>query len=142
MKKHKKGEKSEHGYDDEEHGSYKKGHSIKGKHEVHKLDESKKNKKFHDEDHDEGMEEKFGGFKEGKKHKKGGGFKKGHSKKGHKHKGYGKKGGGKKGHKNHSSKGHKDEHSEKKKWDHEQDYGKKGGKKHHHKKWHKKKGHH
>lgn len=38
----------------EEHGSFKKGHSTKGKHEIHKLDESKKEKKFFDEDGDEG----------------------------------------------------------------------------------------
>jgi len=50
----KKGEKGEKGNKWEEHGSFKKGHSTKGKHEIHKLDESKKEKKFFDEDGDEG----------------------------------------------------------------------------------------
>jgi hypothetical protein len=40
----------------EEHGSFKKGHKTSGKHEIHKLDESKKEKKFFDEDGDEGYE--------------------------------------------------------------------------------------
>lgn len=52
----KKGEKSEKGNKWEEHGSFKKGHSTKGKHEIHKLDEFKKEKKFFDEDGDEGWE--------------------------------------------------------------------------------------
>lgn len=51
---HKKGEKGEKGNKWEEHGSFKKGHSTKGKHEIHKLDEFKKEKKFFDEDGDEG----------------------------------------------------------------------------------------
>lgn len=50
----KKGEKGEKGNKWEEHGSFKKGHSTKGKHEIHKLDEFKKEKKFFDEDGDEG----------------------------------------------------------------------------------------
>jgi hypothetical protein len=50
----KKGEKGEKGNKWEEHGSFKKGHSTKGNHEIHKLDEFKKEKKFFDEDGDEG----------------------------------------------------------------------------------------
>lgn len=38
----------------EEQGSFKKGHKTAGKHEIHKLDEFKKEKKFFDEDGDEG----------------------------------------------------------------------------------------
>ena len=53
-KEHKKGAKGEKGNNWEEHGHFKKGHSTKGAHEIHKLDESKKEKKFFDEDGDEG----------------------------------------------------------------------------------------
>lgn len=41
-------------------GSYKKGHSEKGHHEEKKGEEEEKKKKFHDEDGDEGFEEKKG----------------------------------------------------------------------------------
>lgn len=51
--KHEKGAKGHKGNKWEEHGHFKKGHSTKGQHEIHKLDESKKEKKFFDEDGDE-----------------------------------------------------------------------------------------
>lgn len=62
----------------------------RGNHEIHKLDEGKKKeKKFYDEDHDEGFDEKYGDFHEERKHKKGGNVKSGHHTSGHHHEGYG-----------------------------------------------------
>lgn len=60
---HEKGEEGKEGHHYEEHGSYAKGHSTKGGHVIHKLDQFKKNTEFYDEDHDEAHKEKFGGYK-------------------------------------------------------------------------------
>lgn len=67
-KKH--GSKGEKGHKFEEKGGFKKGHSTKGKHEVHKLDEFEKKKKFFDEDGDSAFDEKHGSFHEESGYKK------------------------------------------------------------------------
>jgi hypothetical protein len=87
------GEKGEKGEKWEEHGSFKKGHSTKGKHEIHKLDEGKKHKKFFEKEGDEAYDEKHGQFHEEHGHKKGGHKKGGHKKSDHHHEKHGKKGG-------------------------------------------------
>lgn len=86
----KKGDKGEKGHKYEEKGSFSKGHSTKGHHEIHKLDEFKKDKKFFDEDGEEGFDEKYGDFHEEHAHKKGGSHKKGHKKGAHEHGHHGK----------------------------------------------------
>lgn len=50
----KGGKKGEAGKKHEEHGTFKKGKSTKGHHEVSKIDDWKKETKFGDEDGDEG----------------------------------------------------------------------------------------
>lgn len=84
-----------------EEGRFKKGHSIRGKHITHKLDESKKNKDFFDEDYDGGFDEKHGQFEEKHGSEKGKAFKKGHQQSSFGNEKSGKKGNGKKG--SHSS---------------------------------------
>lgn len=126
-----KGEKGEKGHKYEEKGSFSKGHSTKGKHEIHKVDEFKKDKKFYDEDHDEGFEEKHGDFHEDHGYKKGGSHKKGHHHSGHHHDEYGKKGSHKKGHHHHDHSGHKGEKGHDDHHSHKSEYGKKGGSDHH-----------
>lgn len=98
--KKEEGKKGEKGHEFKEEGRFHKGHSIKGKHVVHKIDEGEKNTKFFDEDYDGGFDEKHGGFKENHEAKKGG-----HHKKGHHHKAEHSDSGGKKGH---GEKGHHD----------------------------------
>ncbi|KAF6206021.1 hypothetical protein GE061_017246 [Apolygus lucorum] len=125
---HHKGEKGHKGHKFDDSGSYKKGHSTKGKHEVHKLDEYHKKNEFYDEHHDGGHHEEHGGYHKEHGHKHGGHHKKGHHKSGHHH--------GEKGHKGHHHKGHHhhNHHGHKKAGGHDEHYG------HHHK--HGKKGGH
>ncbi|XP_030749377.1 uncharacterized protein LOC115877371 [Sitophilus oryzae] len=66
-----KGSHGEKGYSYVDKGSYAKGHSTKGHHDVHKLDEFQKKKTFFDEDHDEADQEKHGGYEVGKDFKNG-----------------------------------------------------------------------
>lgn len=56
------GAKGSKGYHYEDKGSYAKGHSTHGHHNVHKLDDYKKNVDFYDKDHDEAHQEKHGGY--------------------------------------------------------------------------------
>lgn len=53
-----------------EKGDFKKGHSTKGEHVIHKVDEYEKKHEFFDEDHDDGDYEKDGGFHEEYEHEK------------------------------------------------------------------------
>lgn len=166
--KKENGKKGEKGHKFHEEGSFKKGHSTKGHHVIHKLDESKKNKKFFDEDHDSAYEEKHGDFHEEEGSKKGGSHKKGHKKAYHEEGEKGKKGHGKKGHHHNDESGtnlllsflltslghilitiaivyihltgHKGEKEHEEHYGHKSDKGKKGGKDHH-KKWGHKKSH-
>lgn len=98
--KKEEGKKGEKGHKFNEEGRFHKGHSIKGKHVVHKIDEGEKNTKFFDEDYDGGYEDGHGTFVEKHDAKKGG-----HHKKGHHHKSEHSGSGGKKGH---GEKGHHD----------------------------------
>ncbi|KAF7286547.1 uncharacterized protein LOC143192750 [Rhynchophorus ferrugineus] len=66
-----KGSHGEKGYSFVDSGSYAKGHSTKGHHDVHKLDEYKKKKEFFDEDHDAAHKERHGGYELGKDFKNG-----------------------------------------------------------------------
>lgn len=97
FEKKAEGKKGQKGHKFYEEGSFKKGHSIKGKHVVHSLDESKKDKEFFEEDNDEAYDEKHGDFHEDHASKKGGSHKKGHHEKHYAHAIGGKKGIGKKG---------------------------------------------
>lgn len=56
------GFKGSKGYNYADRGSYAKGHSTKGRHNVHKLDEFKKKTDFFDEDHDQKFKENHGGY--------------------------------------------------------------------------------
>ncbi|XP_971797.2 histidine-rich glycoprotein [Tribolium castaneum] len=80
---HHQGQKGRNGYHYEDHGKYAKGHSTKGHHNVHKLDEYKKNTDFFDENNDEGFEEKHGGYELSRAVAKGGHNAGGHVNKGH-----------------------------------------------------------
>lgn len=131
---HHKGEKGHKGHKYHDKGSYKKGHSTKGKHIVHKLDEYKKNKHFHDEDYDEGHHKKHGGYHHHHDEHHGGKYKKGHKKSGYHEDHKGKKGHHKKGDHYHEHKGHKKAGGHDEHYGHKSDYGKKGGHKDH-KKW-------
>lgn len=144
---HNKGEKGEKGNKWEEHGSFKKGHSTQGKHEVHKLDESKKENKFFDEDGDEGwsslsafcwkgiiyalwfnrFDEGGGYFNEESGHSSGGKKKSGHSKSSSHNDHYGKKGSHKKGSHHEDDHGHKNEGGHSGHHGHSEESGKKGG---------------
>lgn len=106
---HGHSEKGEKGHKFEEHGGFKKGHKTKGGHQVHKLDEFEKKKKFFDEDGDSAYDEKHGSFHEESGYKKGGHKKHGSKKGGSHHDSYGKKKHYKKGHHSNDHKGHKDE---------------------------------
>lgn len=81
-KENNKAVKGSAGFNYEDHATWAKGHHTKGKHNVHKLDELKKQTEFFDEDHDQSYKEKHGGYEKkfgyaaGSK-KKGGSFKKG-----------------------------------------------------------------
>lgn len=93
--KNEKGKKGEKGFKFFEEGSFRKGHSIKGSHVIHKLNESEKKNKFFDEDYDGGYDEKHDDFHEKFGSKKGGSHKKGHFNKSFAEKGEGKSGHGK-----------------------------------------------
>lgn len=103
--KKEEGKKGEKGHKFHEEGSFKKGHSTKGKHIIHKLDESEKKKDYFDEDYDGAHDEKHGDFYEKHGAKKGGSHKKGHHSKSHEEKESGKKGHGEKGHHHHDESG-------------------------------------
>lgn len=104
--KNEEGKKGEKGHKFNEEGRFHKGHSIKGKHVVHKLDEGEKKTKFFDEDYDGGFDEGQGKFHEDHESKKGGSHKKGHHHKAEHSGGAGKKGHGEKGHHDKEDKGH------------------------------------
>ncbi|KAJ8984456.1 hypothetical protein NQ317_012522, partial [Molorchus minor] len=55
-------QKGERGFKFEDKGTYAKGHDTKGHHNIHKLNEYKKDTDFFDEDHDEAHKENHGGF--------------------------------------------------------------------------------
>ncbi|KAJ2941074.1 hypothetical protein O0L34_g10306 [Tuta absoluta] len=61
----------------EESGKHSKGHSTKGSHDIHKKDEYEKKVEFFEEEGDSAEEEKHGGHREERGHKKGGHYKKG-----------------------------------------------------------------
>jgi hypothetical protein len=63
------------------HGRYAKGHSTKGHHNIHKLDEYKKNTDFFNEDDDQAFEERHGGYEATKAVARGGHNAGGHFKK-------------------------------------------------------------
>lgn len=92
------GKKKEKGHKFHEEGSFKKGHSTKGKHVIHNLNESKKDKTFFEEDNDEAYDEKHGDFHEDHVSKKDGSHKKGHHEKHHDQSKGGRNGSRKKGH--------------------------------------------
>ncbi|KAL1461614.1 hypothetical protein WDU94_013492 [Cyamophila willieti] len=64
-------EEAEKGAKFEEEGSHEKGHSTKGEHNIHKVNEYMKKHEFYDEHHDGGEHEKHGGFQEHHDHSKG-----------------------------------------------------------------------
>lgn len=103
--KKEEGKKGEKGHKFNEEGSFKKGHSTKGKHVIHKLDESEKKTDYFDEDYDGAYDEEHGDFHEKHGSKKGGSHKKGHYNKSFEEKEAGKKGHGKKGHHHHDESG-------------------------------------
>lgn len=103
--KKEEGKKGEKGHKFNEEGHFKKGHSTKGKHIIHKLDESEKKQTFFDEDYDGDYDEAHGDFDEHSASKKGGSHKKGHHHQFHEADGGGKKGHGQKGHHHHDEKG-------------------------------------
>lgn len=105
--KNEEGKKGEKGHAFHEEGTFKKGHSTKGKHVIHKLDESKKDTKFFEEDDDEGYDEQHGDFHEQHGSKKGGAHKKGHHQSTSDHGEHGKKGHSKKGRHHHDESGTK-----------------------------------
>lgn len=78
--KNEEAKRGKKGFAFHEEGSFKKGHSTKGKHVIHKLDESKKDKKFFEEDENEDYDEKHGDFSEQHGSNKGGSHKKTHHK--------------------------------------------------------------
>lgn len=98
--KKEEGKKGEKGHKFNEEGHFKKGHSTKGKHVIHKLDEGQKKTKFFDEDYDGAYDEGHGDFHEKKAGNKGGSHKKAHHHKFHEAAEAGKKGHGQKGHHN------------------------------------------
>lgn len=124
---HDAGEKGSKGSSFEEHGSFSKGHSTKGAHSVHKLDEAKKNTEFHDEDHDEGFEEKHGGFEEKSGYAKGGHEAGGHYKKVYLEGEHGKGGKYEKGSHHAEEAGHKGAAGHDSHYAHGENYGKEGG---------------
>ncbi|KAI5706393.1 hypothetical protein M8J75_007746 [Diaphorina citri] len=73
-------EEGEKGAKFEESGSHEKGHSTKGEHNIHKVNEYMKKHEFYDEHHDGGEHEKHGGFSEHHDHAKGKKEKTGHRK--------------------------------------------------------------
>ncbi|XP_063917066.1 uncharacterized protein LOC135132794 [Zophobas morio] len=79
---HQQGDKGSKGFHYEDHGKYAKGHSTKGRHNVHKLNEFKKDTDFYDEDNDQGFEERHGGYEATKKVAHGDFYKGGYDKKG------------------------------------------------------------
>lgn len=99
------GKKGEKGHKFNEEGRFHKGHSTKGKHVVHKIDEDEKKHKYFDEDYDGGYVDKHGKFHANKDSKKGGSHKKGHAHKAEESASAGKKGHGKKGHHDKEEKG-------------------------------------
>lgn len=99
------GKKGEKGHKFNEEGRFHKGHSTKGKHVVHKLDEGGNKHKYFDEDYDGGHDEKHHKHHEHHDSKKGGHHKKGHHHKAGESGGDGKKGHGHKGHHSHEEKG-------------------------------------
>ncbi|RZB40238.1 hypothetical protein BDFB_011171 [Asbolus verrucosus] len=60
------GEKGQKGYHFEDEGRYAKGHSTQGHHNIHKLDEYKKDTEFFNEDNDEVFEERHAGYEASK----------------------------------------------------------------------------
>lgn len=95
--KKEEGKKSEKGHKFNEEGRFRKGHSTKGEHVIHKLDEFEQKKKFFDEDFNEDYDEGHGAFHDGHASKKGGSHKKGHHNTHFEHGESEKKGHGKKG---------------------------------------------
>ena len=93
-----KGKKGEKGFKFNEEGNFRKGHSTKGSHDIHKLDESAKRVDYFDEDYSYEYDEKYGGFHEESGSNEGGSHKKGHFNKSFAEKAAGKKGHGTKGH--------------------------------------------
>lgn len=76
--KKKHGKKGEKGFKYNEEGNFRKGHSIKGKHIIHKLNDFEKKKKFFDEDYDHDYDEKYDDFHVNHAARKGGSHKVGH----------------------------------------------------------------
>ncbi|KAK6637820.1 hypothetical protein RUM44_008242 [Polyplax serrata] len=85
-------EKGEKGHSYGKKDGYKRGHSTKGIHEIHKLNEYKKNKEFFDEDYEEDKYEKHGGYERQQGSVGGGHYKLGHSNRGYEREAYGKTG--------------------------------------------------
>lgn len=111
--KNEAGKKGEKGHKFNEEGRFHKGHSIKGKHVLHNLDESGKKHKYFDEDYDGAFNDEHGKFHENKGAKKGGSHKKGHHHKAEESDAAGKKGHGQKGHHDKEEKGKCDDKKEK-----------------------------
>lgn len=103
--KKEEGKKGEKGHKFNEEGRFKKGHSIRGKHIIHKKDESGKKKDYFDEDYDGGYDEKDAQFHEKHGSEKGGAHKKGHQEKSFGNAKSSKKGNGKKGQHHHEESG-------------------------------------
>lgn len=76
--KTKRGKSGKKGFEYNEEGSFRKGHSTKGKHVIHKLNEFENKKKFFDEDYDHEFDEKYDDFYVGNGSKQGRTFKRGH----------------------------------------------------------------
>ncbi|KAJ0175588.1 hypothetical protein K1T71_008747 [Dendrolimus kikuchii] len=137
---HNYGEKGEKGQGFEEKGHYHKGHDTKGYHGIHKIDEFKKDKHFHDKHGESGFEEEYGGHHHEGGYKEGGHFAKGHKDGGFHEHGHGSKGHHEKGGHHHDHKGHHDEGGHDEYYGHHSDHGDKGGHEEH-KGWGWKKGH-
>ncbi|CAH0388884.1 unnamed protein product [Bemisia tabaci] len=123
-----KGEKGEKVGDFSDEEKHAKGHSTKGKHEVHKKDEFSRKHSFFDEHHEGGKHEKEGGYEAAEEIEKGGAFREGHKSGGYKEGHGGKKGRFKEGKRYEEEKGEDEAEGNDEKSEHEEEFDKEEGK--------------